>query len=51
MRQNSDDLRALFSLVTVFKLRSTLDLHFIRKYLKYDLYEMTSAETKRSIML
>lgn len=51
MRQNSEDLKALFSLVNVFKLRSTLDLHFIRKYLKYDLYEKTSPEVKKQIFL
>jgi hypothetical protein len=38
VRQNPEDLKALFALVNVFKLRSTLDLHFVRKYLKYDLY-------------
>lgn len=42
IKQNTEDLKALFSLVNVFKLRSTLDLHFIRKYLKYDLYERTT---------
>ena len=51
IKQNIDDLKALFSLVGVFKLRGTLDLHFIRKFLKYDLYEKASADTKRQIML
>lgn len=51
IKQNTEDLKALFSLVNVFKLRSTLDLHFIRKYLKYDLYERTTKEVKRSIFL
>jgi hypothetical protein len=38
IKQNIDELKALFSLVGVFKLRGTLDLHFVRKFLKYDLY-------------
>lgn len=51
IKQNIDDLKALFSVVGVFKLRGTLDLHFIRRFLKYDLYERASAETKRQILL
>lgn len=51
IKQNPEDLKALFSLVNVFKLRSTLDLHFIRKYLKYDLYEKTTPEIKRQIFM
>ena len=51
IRQNIDELKALFSLVGVFKLRGTLDLHFIRKFLKYELYEKASVETKRQIMM
>ena len=51
MEQNTEDLKALFSLVNVFKLRATLDLHFIRKYLKYDLYENTSPVVKRQIFV
>ena len=41
----------MFSLVGVFKLRGTLDLHFIRMFFKYELYERASAETKRQMML
>jgi hypothetical protein len=51
VRQNTEDLKALFALVNVFKLHATLDLHFIRKYLKYDLYENTSPAIKRQIFL
>jgi hypothetical protein len=51
IKQNIDELKAIFSLVGVFKLRGTLDLHFIRRFLKYDLYERASAETKRQLVL
>ncbi len=36
-KQNSDDIKALFSLVELFKVRSTIDLHFLRRYLKQHL--------------
>lgn len=37
-KQNTEDTKALFSLVSLFKVRSTMDLHFLRRYLKYHLY-------------
>lgn len=50
-KQNTEDTRALFNLVSLFKVRSTIDLHFLRRYLKYHLYENISKPTKRRIML
>ena len=51
IKQNIDELKPMFSLVGVFKLRGTLNLHFIRMFFKYDLYERASVDTKRQIML
>jgi hypothetical protein len=50
-KQNSDDIKALFSLVELFKVRSTIDLHFLRRYLKQHLNEKVSKQTKRKIFL
>ena len=51
IKQNQEDLKALFALVGVFKLRGTYDFHFVKTYLRYDLYPRTSGECKRLIMM
>lgn len=38
IKQNKDEIEYLFGLVNLFKLRVTFDLHFIKIYLKYELY-------------
>ena len=48
---NPDDIKILFNLVVLFKIRSNFDLHFLRRYLKYDLYYKISSTTRRNIMI
>lgn len=50
-RQNREDTTILFELTKLFKIRSTVDMNFLRSFFKYELYESYSMATKKRLFL
>lgn len=50
-RQNTSDIKILFELAKLLKIRCTVDLSFLRSFFKYDLYNEYEMPVKKKIFL
>jgi hypothetical protein len=48
---NRDQIETLFNLMKVFKVRSIVDLHFLKKYLRYNLYDNLTPELRKKLVI